>query len=78
MRPSGTLMAGVCVSNGSACSSGTVRISHVLKAMGVSDALADTSVRLSLGWNSTAKDVECFVRKWTEMYNRIKSRLDAA
>jgi cysteine desulfurase len=71
-------LAGICVSNGSACSSGTVRPSHVLKAMGASDAEAASSLRVSLGWNSTAKDVEYFVRKWTEMYNRVKARLSAA
>jgi cysteine desulfurase len=70
-------MAGICVSNGSACSSGTVKISHVLKAMGASEAEAGASLRVSLGWNSTEKDVDCFIQKWTEMYNRIKSRLDA-
>ena len=71
-------LSGICVSNGSACSSGTVTSSHVLKAMGIDDALAGTSLRVSLGWNSTEKDVDCFIQKWTEMYNRIKSRLSAA
>jgi cysteine desulfurase len=71
-------MAGICVSNGSACSSGTVKTSHVLKAMGASEAEAGASLRISLGWNSTEKDVDYFIQKWTEMYNRIKSRLDAA
>ncbi|MBI3441000.1 MAG: cysteine desulfurase [Proteobacteria bacterium] len=71
-------MAGICVSNGSACASGTVKPSHVLKAMGVSDAEAASSLRVSLGWNSTETDVEYFLRQWGEMYNRIRSRLDAA
>ncbi len=71
-------LAGICVSNGSACSSGTVKPSHVLKAMGASDAEAGSSLRVSLGWNTHAKDVEFFIAKWTEMYNRIKSRLSAA
>lgn len=67
-------MAGICVSNGSACSSGTVKHSHVLKAMGVSENEASGSLRVSLGWNSTEKDVECFLQKWTEMYNRVQRR----
>ena len=71
-------MEGICVSNGSACSSGAVKASHVLKAMGASDAEAGSSLRISLGWNSTEKEVDYFIQKWTEMYNRIKSRLDAA
>lgn len=71
-------LAGICVSNGSACSSGTVKPSHVLKAMGVSEAEAGSSLRVSLGWNTTARDVDFFVAKWTEMYNRVKSRVSAA
>lgn len=71
-------MSGICVSNGSACASGTVKLSHVLTAMGASASEAGSSLRISLGWNSTEKDVEYFLQKWTEMYNRIKSRLDAA
>ena len=67
-------LAGVCVSNGSACASGTVKASHVLKAMGVSEAEANSALRVSLGWNSTEKDVDYFVRKWTEMYERVHSR----
>jgi cysteine desulfurase len=71
-------LAGICVSNGSACSSGTVKPSHVLKAMGASDAECAASLRVSLGWNSTAKDIDYFLAKWGEMYQRVKSRLTAA
>lgn len=71
-------LAGICVSNGSACASGTVKPSHVLKAMGATDAEAGSSLRVSLGWNSTEKEVETFIRVWTQMYERIKSRLSAA
>jgi cysteine desulfurase len=71
-------LAGICVSNGSACSSGTVKPSHVLKAMGVSDTEAGSSLRVSLGWNTVAKDIDFFIEKWTEMYNRVKSRVSAA
>lgn len=68
-------LAGICVSNGSACSSGTVKPSHVLKAMGVNDALATTSLRVSLGWNTTEKDTDYFISEWTKMYTRIKTRV---
>lgn len=71
-------LAGICVSNGSACSSGTVKGSRILRAMGAGEAEAGSSLRVSLGWNSTEKEVECFIRKWTETYNRIKERLSAA
>lgn len=48
---------GVALSSGSACSSGKVKRSHVLAAMGVPDDLAACALRLSLGWPSTEKDV---------------------
>jgi cysteine desulfurase len=52
---------GVAVSSGSACSSGKVRRSHVLDAMGVPAPLAEGAIRLSLGWNSSEEDVKNFV-----------------
>jgi cysteine desulfurase len=48
---------GVSVSSGSACSSGKVKRSHVLHAMGVEAALAGGAVRVSFGWNSGREDV---------------------
>ena len=53
-------LAGVCVSAGSACSSGKVKRSHVLAAMGVSDDLTRSALRASLGWTSTDADVAAF------------------
>lgn len=48
----------VAVSRGSACSSITVRPSHVLKAMGLSDTLALSTFRISLGRNTNEADIE--------------------
>jgi cysteine desulfurase len=67
-------LAGICVSNGSACSSGTVKPSHVLKAMGAGAEEINSSLRVSLGWNTTEGDIDYFLEKWREMYERIKSR----
>ena len=53
-------LAGVAVSSGSACSSGKVKPSHVLEAMGVAPSLAAGAIRLSLGWGSSEADVERF------------------
>ncbi len=50
--------AGVCASAASACASGAHTRSHVLAAMGVPDGLAAGALRLSLGWSSTAADVD--------------------
>jgi cysteine desulfurase len=54
-------LEGVAVSSGSACSSGKVRRSHVLEAMGVPPALADGAIRVSFGWNSTEEDADRFL-----------------
>ena len=49
---------GVAASAGSACQSGAATVSHVLEAMGLSADEARESVRLSLGWTTTALDIE--------------------
>jgi cysteine desulfurase len=53
-------LAGVALSSGSACSSGKVRRSHVLDAMGVAPALAEGALRLSMGRGTTAQAVDSF------------------
>ncbi|MEP4378906.1 MAG: cysteine desulfurase family protein [Alphaproteobacteria bacterium] len=63
-------LAGVAVSSGSACSSGKVTPSHVLRAMGQDDAAAQSAIRVSLGWDSRAQDVDRFVEAWTAMAQR--------
>ncbi|MES1203243.1 MAG: cysteine desulfurase family protein [Pseudomonadota bacterium] len=52
---------GVCVSAGAACSSGKVRRSRVLEAMGVKPAVMDGAVRVSFGWASTDDDVAALI-----------------
>lgn len=49
--------AHVAVSTGSACTAGIPQPSHVLMAMGADEAAARSSLRFSLGWNSTGEDV---------------------
>lgn len=68
-------LEGICVSNGSACASGTVRSSHVLAAMGVDPALAQGAVRISLGWDTTDHDIDLFIDSWRRVYGRISQRL---
>jgi cysteine desulfurase len=67
-------LAGIAVSAGSACSSGKVGPSHVLAAMGVEAAEAQTAIRVSLGWASTAADVDRFVAAWGRLYERTRTR----
>jgi len=70
-------LAGVGVSAGSACSSGKIEPSHVLKAMGVAPEVAATAIRVSLGWNTTEDDVERFIAAWTDVHGRARAK-DAA
>jgi cysteine desulfurase len=67
-------LAGIAVSAGSACSSGSVEPPFVLTAMGVPDAIALTAVRVSLGWGSTRRDVDRFVAAWSEIFARAGKR----
>lgn len=57
---------GICVSAGSACSSGKVAFSHVLDAMGLGD-LAGQAIRVSLPWNVQEADVDRFVQAYARM-----------
>lgn len=55
---------GIAVSAGSACSSGTLKKSRVLDAFGVDDDTAARTIRVSLGWNTTAQELEKFTEVW--------------
>lgn len=68
-------LGGVAVSSGSACSSGTVKASHVLLAMGLDKAEAETALRISFGWDNQESDLDHFMDVWTPFYNRVKERL---
>ncbi len=66
-------LAGVAVSAGAACSSGKVRASRVLTAMGVPMAVANTAIRVSLGWTTTEADIDRFIETWTALWTRLGS-----
>lgn len=51
----------ICVSTGSACDSVNTQISHVLKAIHLDKRLAEGTIRISLGKDNTAEDVDCIV-----------------
>jgi len=63
-------LAGIAVSAGSACSSGKVRPSHVLAAMGFLAEDAASAIRVSLGWNTTQSEIERFVEAWSTLAAR--------
>ena len=66
-------LAGVAVSAGAACSSGKVRPSHVLTAMGASAAEAASAIRVSFGWQSRDDDVNRFLSAWGDLYRRSQA-----
>jgi len=69
---------GIAISNGSACSSGKVEPSHVLKAMNESDKAASGALRISTGWNTTHQDIEAFLSTWKKIYTRMQGKINAA
>ena len=60
-------LAGFSVSSGSACSSGKITESHVLKAMGISPDLLGSSIRVSSGFTTTEKELQNFVDVWSSI-----------
>ncbi|MEM8850633.1 MAG: aminotransferase class V-fold PLP-dependent enzyme [Pseudomonadota bacterium] len=66
-------LAGFAVSAGSACSSGKVRESAVLRAMGYGPGEADCAIRVSLGPSVTMEQVERFVETFLRLRNRRRS-----
>jgi cysteine desulfurase len=59
--------AGIAVSAGSACSSGTLRASPVLTAMGWDEAVAGEVIRVSFGWPTMGRHVDSFIDQWREI-----------
>ena len=68
-------LAGFAISAGSACSSGKVRVSRVLRAMGFDDGQAGQAIRLSLGPGVTEAQVLRFAETWAVAYRRILARV---
>ena len=65
-------MAGISVSAGSACSSGSLKTSHVLYAMGWNEAVASEVVRVSFGPQTCESDIDRFLAAWTAMAARAR------
>lgn len=62
---------GICVSNGSACTSGAMEASHVLTGMGLVDGVAKSSIRVSFGKKNTEEDIIFFVEKLNSVLHRM-------
>ena len=64
---------GICASSGSACTSGSLDPSHVLLAIGRPHEVAHGSLRLSLGEENTAEEVEYMIEAVTEVVSYLRS-----
>lgn len=63
---------GICASSGSACTSGSLEPSHVLRAMGVPFTCAHGSVRLSLSRFNTEEEVDAVIRELPPIIQRLR------
>jgi cysteine desulfurase len=65
-------LAGICVSGGSACSTGAVEPSHVLTAMGMDRSLSLATLRFSLGHETTQSDIDRVALVFPTVVARVK------
>lgn len=70
-------LAGVAVSAGSACSSGKVEPSHVLRALGAADEISGCAIRVSIGWATTEDEIDRFLSAWRALYAGLTNRWKA-
>ncbi|MDT8328335.1 MAG: aminotransferase class V-fold PLP-dependent enzyme [Roseovarius sp.] len=68
-------LAGFAISAGSACSSGKVRASKVLRAMGYDEAKASCAVRVSLGPETTEDEIMRFAESWLKRCQKHQGRM---
>ena len=67
-------LAGFAVSAGSACSSGAMKESRVLKAMQIDPAIASGFIRISFGPSTSEADVDAFLAEWARVAERAKQQ----
>lgn len=66
-------MEGICVSTGSACTSGSMEPSHVLAALGLPPRLAQGTVRFSLGRNTTEAEIDTVIEKLPKVIKQMRA-----
>ncbi len=67
-------LAGYAISAGSACSSGKVKASAVLQAMGYDATTASSAIRVSLGPQTTEQEVMGFAKAWLAQWQKFRAR----
>ncbi len=65
--------AGIAVSAGSACSSGSLRPSRVLMALGLDEKAAAEVIRVSIGRETTEGDIDAFLKVWRELAAQVRT-----
>lgn len=71
-------LEGLAVSSGAACSSGKVKSSHVLEAMGVAPDLTSGALRISLGWSTEAAEIGLARAALDRVFGRLRRVSNAA
>lgn len=64
---------GICVSNGSACTSGAMEPSHVLAGIGMKEDIANSSIRISMGKDNTEEEIDYLLEKLKMVVDRMKT-----
>lgn len=67
-------MEGICAASGSACTSGSLEISHVLKAMQLPNNFLESAIRFSTGLGNTTEEIEYVAQKVETILNRLRKR----
>ncbi len=70
-------LEGVCASAGAACHSGSTSPSGVLLALGLTEAEARSTLRFSLGWNTTAEEIEEALRRIPPVVRRVRETISS-
>lgn len=69
-------MEGICASSGSACSTGSAKPSHVLKAMGVPDEIAYGALRLTIDEDTTKEELDNAIRAIKKCVMELRNKSD--
>jgi cysteine desulfurase len=67
-------LEGIAAASGSACTSGSLEISHVLKAMDLPDNVISSAIRFSFGMGNTMEQIEYAAQKTATLVNRLRKR----
>ena len=67
---------GICISSGSACNEGEATPSHVLKAIGLSDEEALSSIRITIGHHNTEEEIDTAAEIITKLVERIRNDVE--